>query len=51
MPGESPLPPWLQSIEFDVITYDCLENEEKAFIDYLSDPRFYDSGHKITMFY
>jgi hypothetical protein len=31
MPTRSP--PWLQSVELDVITYDLLEDEEKAFID------------------
>ncbi|KAF9511727.1 hypothetical protein BS47DRAFT_1486664 [Hydnum rufescens UP504] len=43
----SPLIP----IELEVHTFELRENEEKAFIDYKSDPRFYDSGHRMTLSY
>jgi len=44
-------PPPLEPVKLDVLTFECGEDEEKAFIDYMSDPQLYDSGHKITLFY
>jgi hypothetical protein len=38
-------------IKLDIDTFDCGEGEEKAFIDHMYDPRYYDSGYKIILFY
>lgn len=49
MRADSPRPE--SPIRLVVVTFDCRKNEEKAFVDYMSNPQVYDSGHKISLFY
>ena len=49
--SETPLP--YKQLKFDIYEYGDgeLESGEKAFIKYMSDPRLYESGYKITLSY